>query len=116
VNKDGKVRTVAGTGAKGAGTGKALEAAMNGPKHLCVDRDGSVLIADSENHRIVRFSPKDGTLSVVAGTDKKGSGLGDGDPLKAELAQPHGVLVHPKTGEVYISDSGNGRVLKIARE
>lgn len=116
VDKDGKIRTVAGTGKAGAGTGKALESAMNGPKHLCVDRDGTVLIADTENHRIVRYSPKDGTLSAVAGTGKKGSALGDGDPPKAEFSQPHGVAVHPKTGDIYISDAGNGRVLKIVRE
>ncbi|MBY0460586.1 MAG: hypothetical protein K2V38_24990, partial [Gemmataceae bacterium] len=70
VDKSGKIRTVAGTGKKGMGTGKALEAAMDGPKHLCLDRDGSVLIADTENHRIVRFSPKDNTLTAVAGTGK----------------------------------------------
>jgi hypothetical protein len=39
-----------------------------------------------------------------------------GDPVKAELNQPHGVLVHPKTGEIYISDSSNNRVLKIVRD
>ena len=38
VDAAGKVRTVAGTGKAGLGTGKALEAAMNGPKHLCLDR------------------------------------------------------------------------------
>lgn len=116
VNKDGVIRTVAGTGKAGQGAGKALEAAMNGPKHLCVDKDGSVLIADTENHRIVRFDPKANTLAVVAGTGKRGNGLGDGDPLKAEFSQPHGVIVHPKTGDIYISDANNGRVLKIVRE
>jgi hypothetical protein len=116
VDARGKIRTVAGTGAKGMGTGKALEAAMNGPKHLCIDRDGSVLIADTENHRIVRFNPKDNTLAAVAGTGKKGTAGVGGDPLKAEFNQPHGVIVHPKTGDVYISDASNGRVLKIVRE
>lgn len=116
VDAKGKIRTVAGTGKAGQGTGKALEAAMNGPKHVCIDKDGSVLIADTENHRIVRFNPKDNTLSLVAGTGKKGNGLGDGDPLKAEFSQPHGVIVHPKTGDIYISDANNGRVLKIERE
>jgi DNA-binding beta-propeller fold protein YncE len=116
VDAKGVIRTVAGTGKAGMGKGKALEAAMNGPKYVSIDRDGSVLIADTENHRIVRYSPKDGTLSPVAGTGTKGTtGLG-GDPLKAELNQPHGVIVHPKTGEIYISDSSNGRVLKIVRE
>jgi DNA-binding beta-propeller fold protein YncE len=116
VDARGKVRTAAGTGKAGMGTGTALGAAMNGPKHLCIDRDGSVLIADTENHRIVRYSPKEGTLTVVAGTGKKGTSLGGGDPLKAELAQPHGVTVNHKTGEIYIADSSNGRILKIVRE
>ena len=116
VNAAGKIRTVAGTGKAGMGSGKALEAAMNGPKHLCIDRDGSVLIADTENHRIVRYVPGDEKLVVVAGTGKKGSAGVGGDPLKCELAQPHGVIVHPKTGELYIADSTNGRVLKIAKD
>ncbi len=116
VDAKGKIRTVAGTGKAGMGTGKALGAALNGPKHLCIDRDGSVLIADTENHRVVRFRPKDGTITAVAGTGKKGKTLGDGDPLKAEFNQPHGVIVHPKTGDIYISDASNGRVLKVVRE
>ena len=62
---------------------------MNGPKHLCIDNDGSVLIADTENHRIVRYNPNDGTLSAVAGTGKKGTAGVGGDPLKAEFNQPH---------------------------
>lgn len=114
VDAKGKVRTVAGTGKPGAGLGKALEAALNGPKHLCIDRDGSVLIADTENHRIVRFNPKDNVLSLVAGTGKKGAAL-NSDPLKTEFSQPHGVIVHPTTGDVYISDANNGRVLKLVR-
>jgi DNA-binding beta-propeller fold protein YncE len=109
VDPKGKIRTVAGTGKAGMGTGKALEAALNGPKHLCIDNDGSVLIADTENHRIVRYSPKDGTLTPVAGTGKKGNTLGD--PLTAELDQPHGVILHG--GEIYIADSSNDRVVKI---
>jgi DNA-binding beta-propeller fold protein YncE len=116
VNAEGTIRTVAGTGGKGMGTGKALESALNGPKHLCVDRDGTVLIADTENHRIVRYNPKNGILSAVAGTGKKGTGGVGGDPLQAEFSQPHGVAVHPKTGDIYISDSSNSRVLKIVRE
>src|SRR5262245_50303562 len=67
----GKIRTVAGTGKPGMGTGKALEAAMNGPKHLCIDKDGSVLIADTENHRIVRYVPGEEKLLAVAGTGKR---------------------------------------------
>jgi DNA-binding beta-propeller fold protein YncE len=116
VDARGRIRTVAGTGKKGMSVGKALASDMNGPKHLCVDRDGSVLIADTDNHRIVRYSAKEGTLTLVAGSGKMGAAGIGGNPLQAELNQPHGVAVHPKTGEIYIADSGNGRVLKIVRE
>jgi sugar lactone lactonase YvrE len=116
VNAAGRIRTVAGTGKPGSGVGKALESPLRGPKHLCIDRDGSVLIADTENHRIVRYSPGKETLELVAGTGKKGNSMGDGDPKLAEFSQPHGVIVHPKTGEIYISDANNGRVLKITTQ
>lgn len=116
VDAKGRIRTVAGTGKAGTGTGKALEAAMNGPKHLCIDRDGSVLIADTENHRVVRYVPGDGTLVPVAGTGKKGTAGVGGDPRQAEFNQPHGVAVHPKTGDVYIADASNGRLLKVVKD
>jgi sugar lactone lactonase YvrE len=117
VNEDGKIRTVAGTGKAGKDGlgGEALKAAMNGPKHLCVDKDDSILIADTENHRIVRYLPEKGTLELVAGSGKKGSGGLDGDPKLVELNQPHGVTIQPKTGTLFITDSSNNRLLKIVK-
>jgi YVTN family beta-propeller protein len=114
IDKDGKIRTVAGTGKKGSGGngGPALKAEMNGPKYVSIDRDGSVLIADTENHQIRRYVPGKETMELVMGTGKAGKGL-DADPLKCELARPHGVSVHPKTGELYIADSDNGRILRV---
>lgn len=116
VDSQGKIRTVAGTGKPGlAGDGgNALEAQLNGPKHLCVDHDESVLIADSENHVIRCYQPKSGKITRIAGTGKQGSaGLGD-SPLDVELDRPHGVYV-ASDGAIFISDSSNGRVLKIER-
>ena len=115
VDADGTIRTVAGTGKAGQGLGPARDAALNGPKHLCLDRDGSILIADTENHRIVRYDPKQQTLTQVAGTGKRGSRIVTNDPLQTELAQPHGVHVHPGTGDIYIADSSNHRILRIVR-
>ena len=102
VDPAGKVRTLISAEAK----------ALNGPKHLCLDRDGSVLIADAESHVVRRFSPSDAKLSLVAGIGKPGAaGLG-GDPLNAELRRPHGVTI-ARDGTLYITDSYNDRVLKI---
>ncbi len=114
VDAAGKIRTVVGTGQKGASGdgGPARQATLNGPKHLCIDRDGNVIIADTENHLIRKYLPRTGTIVRVAGNGKKGTaGLG-GPPEQAELNQPHGVHVHA-SGDLYIADSSNNRLLKI---
>jgi DNA-binding beta-propeller fold protein YncE len=87
---------------------------LAGPKHLAIDQDDNVLIADTDNHRIVRWQVKEQMLSPVAGTGKAGSAGIDGPPEKLELNQPHGVFVD-HDGALFISDSWNGRVLKIAK-
>ena len=114
VDRSGKIRTVAGTGEKGSSGdgGDARKATLNGPKHLCVDPQGNVVIADTENHRIRMYRPADATIVNVAGSGRKGTaGLG-GPPAEAELNQPHGVTIGP--GNVlYICDSSNNRILKI---
>lgn len=117
VDRTGRIHTVAGSGEPGgeeAGTA-ARTARLRGPKDLWVDWDGSVLIADSDNHLIRRYDPHAGTLTRVAGTGLAGAVGLDGPPDVCELNQPHGVWVHPVTGDIYISDSTNHRVLKISR-
>jgi len=116
VDPNGKIQTVVGTGQKGAtgDGGDARSATLNGPKHLCLDLEGNILIADTENHVIRKYLPREGKVARVAGNGRKGDkGLG-GSPLEAELSQPHGVYVHA-SGTLYISDSSNNRVLKIER-
>jgi DNA-binding beta-propeller fold protein YncE len=114
VDAEGKIRTVAGTGQKGfsGDGGDALRAQFNGPKHLCIDRSGDVLIADTENHVIRKYLPREGKIVRIAGTGRAGRAGLDGPPLGAELKQPHGVNARPD-GAIYIADSGNNRVLKI---
>lgn len=112
VDKDGRIRTVAGTGKAGhsGDGGPALQAQLNGPKHLWIDRDGTVLIADTENHAVRRYDPRNGTIIAIAGTGKKGLGASGSPALECELHQPHGVLVH-RDGRLFITDTANNRVL-----
>jgi len=116
VDAAGKIQTVAGTGKAGLSGdgGPALQAQMNGPKHLSCDKEDNVLIADTETHTIRRYSPKDGKMTRVAGTGKKGSGGVGGAPDQVELARPHGAAIDP-TGAIVISDSDNNRVLRIEK-
>jgi sugar lactone lactonase YvrE len=116
VERDGTIQTVVGLSGKAGlsgDDGDAREATLNGPKHLCLDRNGDVLIADTENHVVRRYMPRNGRIVRVAGTGRKGTRGVGGPPLEVELNQPHGVYVH-SDGSLYISDSSNHRVLKIA--
>ena len=93
--RKGKIRTVAGTGKAGAtgDGGDARKATLNGPKHLCIDGDGNVIIADTENHLIRKYLPKDGKIVRVAGSGKKGTaGLGGppGEGGAESAARRHG--------------------------
>jgi sugar lactone lactonase YvrE len=113
VDEAGKIRTVCGTGKPGnTGDGAdALKATLNGPKHLCVDQGDNVIIADTANHVIRKYTPKDGKIVRLAGTGKKGDSKDGGEPLSVSFNEPHGVLIHPD-GTLYIVDSMNHRVFR----
>lgn len=113
VDARGRIRTVAGTGTAGfsGDGGPALRAELRGPKHISVDADGTVLIADTENHVIRRYVPADGTIVRVAGTGEKGAAGVGGAPDRVQLNRPHGAFRHD--GTLYIADSDNHRVLAI---
>src|SRR5262249_29130781 len=70
VDKNGKIRTVIAPGTIPS-TG-ARTSDLNGPKHLCVDLQDNVIIADTENHLIRKYNPKSGTVEVIAGSGEKG--------------------------------------------
>lgn len=113
VDTGGRIRTVAGTGVAGfsGDGGPALAAAMNGPKHISIDTDGSVLITDTENHVIRRYLPSDGTIIRVAGTGEKGAAGVGGPAASLQLNRPHGAFRH--RGALYVSDSDNHRIIAI---
>jgi hypothetical protein len=117
VDAEGKIRTVAGTGKRGLSGdgGEARDATMNGPKHLCIDRGGNVIIADTANHVIRKYVPREGKIVRVAGTGKKGKSGSGGDALTTSLDEPHGVFVRD-FGEIYVVDSFNDRIFKLVRE
>jgi sugar lactone lactonase YvrE len=101
--KAGKLYRFAGTGEKGfTGDGGAAKTArLSGPKGVALAPDGSLYIADTENHAIRRVD-KNGIITTVAGDGQRGNG--------ARLARPHGVFVDSQ-GAVYIADSENNRIL-----
>jgi streptogramin lyase len=115
VDPTGIIRTVAGTGQRGysGDGGPALAAVFDAPKEMAIDRDGSILIVDTENHAIRRFDPCAGTVTAVAG-GRHGAGGDGGSAMDAGLDRPHGVAVGPD-GAIYIGDTNNHRIRRVTR-
>ena len=113
VDASGVITTFAGTGAPGysGDGGPARLATFRGPKGVRVDREGNLLIVDTENHAIRRVDAATGVVVTFAGGRKGGGGDG-GDARAAGLDRPHGCVVGPD-GSIYVADSNNHRVRRI---
>ena len=114
IASDGKIRTVAGTGTGGYGPDGALPlaTALRGPRGICLDRGGSLYIADTSNHRVLRVPPG-GLVQTVAGNGSPGDG-GDGGPAGlAQLNQPAACQLD-SYGNLYIADTLNHRIRKVS--
>lgn len=111
---DGKITTIAGNGQVGFGGdgGPATSALLNFPTGVAVDEIGNVYIADIENVRIRRVST-DGNISTIAGNGTAGFAGDDGPATAARLNQPY-LLRVDKARNLYIADSANQRVRRVA--
>jgi sugar lactone lactonase YvrE len=113
VDKHGKIRTlIAPTSSASTPAANTVVPNLNGPKHLCVDRNNNVIIADAENNLVRKYNSKTGKTVTIAGIGQPGKEIVSGEPLKTQVHRPHGVFVHP-SGALYISDSYNHRILKL---
>jgi RHS repeat-associated protein len=113
VGRDGIITTVAGTGIGGysGDGGPATAARLNSPMGVAVWPDGSLLIADYQNHRVRRVGP-DGTITTVVGTGLAGYN-GDNMPAaQARLYNPIRVVTGPD-GSFYIADLNNQRIRRV---
>lgn len=89
---------------------------LAGVKHLWVDCDDNILIADAANHRIRKFIVSERKLITLAGNGAKGTEGMPGPAIHALLGEPHGIVSHPRTGDLYIADSRNHRVLRLTHQ
>ncbi len=105
---------LAGTGKSGysGDGGDAKKAQLAGPKGVAIDREGNILLCDTENHSIRIIRKATGVMETLVGDGKAGDGP-EGDPKKCRLKRPHGIFVD-RAGNIYIGDSDNNKVRKLA--
>jgi sugar lactone lactonase YvrE len=116
VTPDGTIRTVAGSGSPGFGGdgGTAVQAGLNSPSAVRIDKAGNLLIADRDNHRIRRVAT-DGRISTLAGNGTAGY---NGDSQEARLAslnKPSGLTVDA-SGNLLIADRDNHRIRRVSAD
>ena len=101
VDRDGRIRTVAGDGQPGdyGDGGPALRARLSRPEAVAADARGNVYIVDRGNNRIRRVATRSTTISTLAV-----SGLGSASGLTVDPA-----------GNLWIADAGNRRLVKVDR-
>ncbi len=85
------------------------QVALNAPQGLSFDSLGTLYIADTGNHRIVRFITGL-AASTVVGTGELGVSGDNGAATSARLNFPQDVATDPTSGNIYIADTGNHRV------
>ncbi len=114
VSAGGAVGVFAGTGVVGyAGDGgAAVNAELDSPSAVAVDAAGNVYIAEEGNH-VVRKVDAAGTITTVAGNGSAGFS-GDGGPARSAMLDAPGGLAVDGAGNLYIADSGSGRIRKVA--
>jgi len=112
VKPSGIISTLAGTGVAGFNNDNipAANAELYSPFGVAVDQSGSVLIADSYNHRIRKVTGL--TITTFAGTGTSGTGPEGLPPAQTQLRGPRGVC-GDRFGNVFIVDTSNHRVLRV---
>jgi len=113
VDPAGIITTVAGNGrlALGGDGDPAVGAQMLHPSGMILDRDGNMYVADA-NNRVRRVSAS-GIITSAAGLGRGGGLSGDGGPATAaEVGHPVAFALD-HAGNLFVSDSVNGRIRKI---
>ena len=113
---NGVLTRVAGTampGYSGDG-GLAVNAQLNYPTHLAIDRFNNLLVADAVNYRIRRISAK-GIITTIAGNGQSYfGGFAEGVPAVSNAVGRIAALATDKSGNIFVIDDVAGIVGKIS--
>jgi sugar lactone lactonase YvrE len=113
VTSGGVVTTIAGRALReGTQDGPGDKATFFQPSAICVDANGNLYVADTQNH-LIRMVTPDGVVSTIAGTANPGHA--DGIGTAASFNQPFGICINAQ-GVIYVADTYNNTIRKIVQQ
>lgn len=108
----GAVTTVAGSpGLSGGSDGIGAAARFNGPHGVALDKNGSLFVADQNNHTIRKVDLVTNEVKTVAGSAGI-FGTSDGTGATARFKGPNSAAVD-KLGNIFVSDTNNHTIRQI---
>lgn len=116
-----EVRTWTGKTELGNGNGTLAEATFFQPKSAVALLDGRLLVSDSSNHllRVVSVDKVSAYAGLDLGEDEETTlplgGYNDAELSKSAFDQPAGLAIDAQ-GNVYVADSNNNAIRKIAKD
>lgn len=111
ISPDGTVSTLAGkAGETGSADGLGPTARFKMPRSVAAALDGTLFVADSDNHTLRRITP-DGVVSTLAGVAGE-PGYADGAGVLARFNLPAALVLDP-AGNLYVADAGNHTIRKV---
>jgi sugar lactone lactonase YvrE len=108
VTMAGAVSTVAGNGQKGYADGEGAAARFNRPSAVVVDKEGTIVVADTDNHRLRRMTGRH--VTTLAGGSE--AGTADGAGAGARFKQPWRLALDER-GRLLVSDLGRADTLRV---
>jgi sugar lactone lactonase YvrE len=112
IDRANNVTTVAGVaGACGSADGRGAQARFCEPQDIRVDYHGNLYVADTANSTIRRISPS-GEVRTIAGAAGQ-CGSADGQGTNARFCR-QAALTIDGTGNLFVADTGNGTIRRIA--
>jgi streptogramin lyase len=106
----GAISLIAGSGTRGILDGKGDKAGFYSPFMIAVDKDGNLYVTDKSTVRKIDIN---GNVTTVAGLSTDGAV--DGPVNIASFNNPVGLIVDAN-GTIYLADTGNNLIRKIAFE
>jgi thiol-disulfide isomerase/thioredoxin len=106
----GDVLAAFGSGDKGSSDGNGLEATFDAPQGLALG-DGTLFVADTDNHLIRAIDLGTGDVTTMAGTGELGYPAREGPARNVGLNSPWAVVFDE--GTVYVANAGSHQIISI---